>query len=57
MHSVGARQARFARLCKPGSLSPALIAAQRRQVAHYAGEQWQLLLDYLSGKLKRLPES
>ena len=34
-----------------------LIAAQRRQVAHYAGEQWQLLLDYLSGKLKRLPES
>jgi len=34
-----------------------LIAAQRRQAAHYAGEQWQLLLDYLSGKLKRLPES
>ena len=34
-----------------------LIAAQRRQVAHYAGEQWQPLLDYLSGKLKRLPES
>lgn len=34
-----------------------LIAAQRRQVAHYAGEQWPLLLDYLSGKLKRLPES
>ena len=34
-----------------------LIAAQRRQVAHYAGEQWQPLLDYLSGKLQRLPES
>ena len=34
-----------------------LLDAQRRQVAHYAGEQWQLLLDYLSGKLKRLPES
>ena len=33
-----------------------LIAAQRRQVAHYAGEQWQPLLDYLSGKLKQLPE-
>ena len=33
-----------------------LIAAQRRQVAHYAGEQWQPLLDYLSGQLKRLPE-
>ena len=34
-----------------------LIAAQRRQVAHTAGAQWQLLLDYLSGKLTRLPES
>jgi len=33
-----------------------LIAAQRRQVAHYAGEQWQPLLDYLSGKLPHLPE-
>ena len=33
-----------------------LIAAQRRQVAHHAGEQWQPLLDYLSGKLKQLPE-
>ena len=33
-----------------------LIAAQRRQVAHYAGEQWQPLLDYLSGKLRQLPE-
>ncbi len=33
-----------------------LLAAQRRQVAHHAGEQWQPLLDYLSGKLKRLPE-
>ena len=34
-----------------------LITAQRRQVAHYAGEQWRPLLDYLSGKLQRLPES
>ena len=33
-----------------------LIDAQRRQVAHYAGEQWQPLLDYLSGQLKALPE-
>ena len=33
-----------------------LLDAQRRQVAHYAGEHWSPLLDYLSGKLKRLPE-
>jgi len=33
-----------------------LLAAQRRQVAHYAGDQWQPLLDYLSGKRPRLPE-
>ena len=33
-----------------------LLDAQRRQVAHYAGEQWQPLLDYLSGQLKHLPE-
>lgn len=33
-----------------------LLDAQRRQVAHYAGENWSPLLDYLSGKLKRLPE-
>jgi hypothetical protein len=33
-----------------------LIDAQRRQVAHYAGEQWQPLLDYLSGQRKQLPE-
>ena len=33
-----------------------LIAAQRRQVAHYAGEHWSPLLDYLSGQSKRLPE-
>ena len=33
-----------------------LIDAQRRQVAHYAGDQWPPLLDYLSGKLKHLPE-
>ena len=33
-----------------------LIDSQRRQVAHYAGEQWPPLLDYLSGKLKQLPE-
>ena len=32
-----------------------LINAQRRQVAHYAGEQWEPLLSYLSGKGK-LPE-
>ena len=33
-----------------------LIDSQRRQVAHYAGEHWPPLLDYLSGKLKHLPE-
>ena len=33
-----------------------LIDAQRRQVAHYAGEHWQPLLNYLSGQLKALPE-
>ena len=33
-----------------------LLDAQRRQVAHSAGEHWSPLLDYLSGKLKRLPE-
>jgi len=27
-----------------------------RIVAHHAGEQWQPLLDYLSGQLKQLPE-
>ena len=32
-----------------------LIAAQRRQVAYYAGEQWEPLLNYLSGNGK-LPE-
>ena len=33
-----------------------LLDAQRRQVAHHAGERWQPLLNYLSGKLKQLPE-
>jgi len=33
-----------------------LIDAQRRQVAHTAGDHWQPLLDYLSGKLPQLPE-
>jgi hypothetical protein len=33
-----------------------LIDTQRRQVAHYAGENWSPLLDYLSGQSKRLPE-
>jgi hypothetical protein len=33
-----------------------LLAAQRRQVAHHAGDQWQPLLDYLSGTRPRLPE-
>ena len=33
-----------------------LIDAQRRQAAHHAGEQWKPLFDYLSGKLKALPE-
>jgi len=33
-----------------------LIDSQRRQVAHYAGEQWPPLLDYLSGKRQQLPE-
>ena len=34
-----------------------LLAAQRRQVAHLAGERWEPLYRYLSGKLKQLPES
>jgi hypothetical protein len=33
-----------------------LIDAQRRQVAHHAGEHWRPLLDYLSGKSRHLPE-
>lgn len=33
-----------------------LLDAQRRQVAYYAGEHWQPLFDYLSGKLQQLPE-
>lgn len=33
-----------------------LLNAQRRQVAHYAGERWQPLLAYLSGKRRALPE-
>jgi len=33
-----------------------LLDAQRRQIAHHAGEHWRPLLDYLSGKLKALPE-
>ena len=33
-----------------------LLDAQRRQIAHLAGEQWQPLLEYLSGQLKQLPE-
>ena len=33
-----------------------LIAAQRQQVAHSAGEHWSPLLEYLSGQLQRLPE-
>ena len=33
-----------------------LLDAQRRQVAHSAGDQWRPLLDYLSGKLKQLAE-
>ncbi|MCP5127456.1 MAG: hypothetical protein H6973_17995 [Gammaproteobacteria bacterium] len=33
-----------------------LLDAQRRQIAHLAGEQWQPLLDYLSGQRKQLPE-
>ena len=33
-----------------------LIDAQRRQVAHHAGEQWRPLFDYLTGKLRELPE-
>ncbi|MFZ1862426.1 MAG: hypothetical protein WAV81_17440 [Candidatus Competibacter sp.] len=32
-----------------------LINAQRLQVAHHAGEQWRPLLEYLSGKLRKLP--
>ena len=31
-------------------------AGALRQVAHDAGDQWRPLLDYLSGKLQRLPE-
>lgn len=33
-----------------------LLDAQRRQVAHHAGAQWKPLFDYLSGKLRQLPE-
>ena len=33
-----------------------LLDAQRRQIAHHAGEHWRPLLDYLSGKLGHLPE-
>ncbi len=33
-----------------------LIDVRRRQVAHYAGENWSPLLDYLSGKRQHLPE-
>jgi hypothetical protein len=33
-----------------------LIDSQRRQVAHDAGDQWEPLFHYLSGKLKQLPE-
>jgi hypothetical protein len=33
-----------------------LIDAQRRQAAHHAGERWSPLFDYLSGKLRQLPE-
>ncbi len=33
-----------------------LIDAQRRQVAHHAGERWRPLLEYLSGKRSELPE-
>jgi hypothetical protein len=33
-----------------------LLDAQRRQVAHYAGEQWQPLLEYLNGQRQHLPE-
>ena len=33
-----------------------LIDAQRRQIAHQAGEHWRSLLDYLSGKRQALPE-
>lgn len=33
-----------------------LIDAQRRQVAHHAGEQWRPLFEYLSGKRRSLPE-
>jgi hypothetical protein len=33
-----------------------LLDAQRRQVAHHAGEQWPPLLEYLSGKRRELPE-
>ena len=33
-----------------------LLDAQRRQIAHHAGEHWRPLLDYLSAKLRALPE-
>jgi len=33
-----------------------LLDAQRRQVAHYAGEQWRPLLEYLNGQRQHLPE-
>jgi hypothetical protein len=34
--------------------SKLLIAAQRRKIAQYAGDQWKMLLAYLEGK-GRLP--
>jgi len=33
-----------------------LLDAQRRQVAHHAGDHWKPLLDYLAGKRRALPE-
>jgi hypothetical protein len=33
-----------------------LLVAQRRQVAHHAGDHWPPLLDYLSGNRQQLLE-
>lgn len=42
--------------CTAAQRLDGLLDAQRRQVAHTAGERGSPLLDYLSGKLQQLPE-
>jgi hypothetical protein len=42
--------------CTAAQRLEGLLDAQRRQVAHTAGEQWQPLLEYLNGQRQHLPE-